>query len=308
MKFEIDKGEKKGSGQKRYRFEVSLTGAVGLGTVLVLGVVWVFIFGVLVGRGYQPEDQLPELAKIMPEAHQESAQSGVIKPEDLRFHDALRDEGKAGSAQAQAEKDAAPVASGSTVQEKNIAKADSTPVAAEEPAVAAAAPEAEAAASQPAVNAAPEVKSAAKAEAPVQAPQKVAEATKPVQSRIDARGPVATSGSEEKASESFGVDDENQDQTVYNYIYQVASLSKPEAALRFRDKVRSLGLKSEVKVVKGEKQYWHRVVVLFQGRPIDTREMKAKLKSLGVDKPLLRSKAPLAGQASVQPAKVLSRR
>ena len=51
-------------------FTFQLSGA-GLASVVVVGalcLVWVFILGVLVGRGYKPEAAVPELAQMMPSA------------------------------------------------------------------------------------------------------------------------------------------------------------------------------------------------------------------------------------------------
>ncbi len=73
-----------------------------MGIVAVLGISWVFILGILVGRGYRPEEAVPELAQIMPStetpATLESSQPPtVLKPEELQFMEDLQ--GKAGSAE-----------------------------------------------------------------------------------------------------------------------------------------------------------------------------------------------------------------
>lgn len=303
MNFEISKDEYKNGAPRRYKLELSLTGAVGLGTVTFLGLVWVFIFGVLVGRGYQPEKAVPELARIMPEAQgKEKKGSEVIKPEDLTFLSTLREEPRhERESQAQAEvKQAA--ATQPAAAEKPAVAAPPASVAAQAPAKQA---EKQAAASKSAASeqqtassgssakpaAVAEVKapSSAAGEEPVSRPEAPAASAEPgkVAQVEPAASPEEGGDSQEKLEEDI-------DQTRYDYVYQIASLSEPKAALRFRDKVRKLGFHSEVKVVQGEKKYWHRVVVHFQGRPIDTREMKAKLETLGVDKPLLRSKVPVS--------------
>jgi len=294
MNFEISKDEYKNGAPRRYKLELSLTGALGLGTVLFLGLVWVFIFGVLVGRGYQPEKAVPELARLMPEGQSEPAAGPeVIQPEELTFLNSLRDEPRKPAAKQPEVAPAEPERQESSV----AARPETAPVASEDAGqtVAQASeasrtvyaprkqpesqPESQPAASRP-DPATAEAKPALK---PAKAPQAVAVAGQ--------QAPEATSGAPAAAEAQ---DEEEIDQTQYDYVYQIASLSEPAAALRFRDKVRKLGLHSEVKVVRGEKKYWHRVVVQFQGRPIDTREMKAKLKTLGVDKPLLRSKVPVS--------------
>lgn len=277
MKFEIEKDDYKNGKPRRYRLELSLTGLFGLGTILLLGLVWVFIFGVLVGRGYQPEEAVPELAKIMPEPERKKEANDVIRPEELTFLDKLRED---------------------PVQE--------VPAATSAPSVTKSAPLAE---SEKKKNNFQEVAAAAQQSAP---PVSVLEAApqpedaaaggsdndkghrSPASASEPAKAQIKDSPPADTTSERLPESEEDNDQTRYDYVYQIASLKDPEAALRFRDKVRALGLQSEVKVIRGENSYWHRVEVLFQGRPMDTRKMKAVLKSLGVDKPLLKSKKPVS--------------
>lgn len=89
-------------GAKRYRIETSGLGLAGAGAILVLGLVWVFIFGVLVGRGYQPEKDVPELARFMPPTENATtapkAPEEVIKAEELTFHESLKEEGESAPA------------------------------------------------------------------------------------------------------------------------------------------------------------------------------------------------------------------
>lgn len=55
--------------------------------------VWVFIFGIMLGRGHNPEDVVPDLAKVMPapQAREETlADGGVLQSRDLRYHETLK--------------------------------------------------------------------------------------------------------------------------------------------------------------------------------------------------------------------------
>ncbi len=103
-----------GKGKRHITLTTSPSGLVGLVTVLLLCFVWVFVFGLLVGRGYQPEETLPELKHIMPAppsarkdagasappkaagpTSQTAAQSGtdasgIIKPEELTYYEQLK--------------------------------------------------------------------------------------------------------------------------------------------------------------------------------------------------------------------------
>ncbi|MFZ5425976.1 MAG: SPOR domain-containing protein [Thermodesulfobacteriota bacterium] len=82
-------------GPRKFTFEFSGPGLVSVVVVAVLGIVWVFILGVLVGRGYKPEEAVPQVAQIMP-APAPSAQAEskepptVLKPEQLEFQDTLQ--------------------------------------------------------------------------------------------------------------------------------------------------------------------------------------------------------------------------
>ena len=89
-------------GPRKFSFELTMSGLVSLGIVLVLGISWVFILGILVGRGYKPEEAVPELAKIMPSAETPASLDSaepptVLRPEELRFMEDLQN--KTGSAE-----------------------------------------------------------------------------------------------------------------------------------------------------------------------------------------------------------------
>lgn len=78
---------------RKFTLELSLGGLVTLGVAVIIGLVWVFIFGIIVGRGYRPEQAVPEIAKIMPDSGRApivAEQPKVLQPEDLNFHEALR--------------------------------------------------------------------------------------------------------------------------------------------------------------------------------------------------------------------------
>jgi hypothetical protein len=78
-------------GARKFTFEISMSGVVSVGIVVVLGMCWVFILGILVGRGYKPETAVPQIAQMMPTTEAKlpegapSAPPSVLKPEDLQF-------------------------------------------------------------------------------------------------------------------------------------------------------------------------------------------------------------------------------
>ncbi|GFK95000.1 hypothetical protein NNJEOMEG_02848 [Fundidesulfovibrio magnetotacticus] len=82
-------------GPRKFTFEFSGAGLVSVLVVTVLGIVWVFILGVLVGRGMKPEAVVPQMAQIItptPAPAQQEAKDppSVLKAEDLQFPDTLQ--------------------------------------------------------------------------------------------------------------------------------------------------------------------------------------------------------------------------
>ncbi len=88
--------ENAASTTKRYTFTLSRAGLISLVVACLVGITWIFILGVLMGRGYNPEKAVPQLTKIMPQPEpqkirgKQQAQGKILKPEDLDFFDKLK--------------------------------------------------------------------------------------------------------------------------------------------------------------------------------------------------------------------------
>lgn len=81
-------GGKKGS---RLSLELTPGKTLSLGGIVLLALVWAFILGVLVGRGYHPEDVVPKVTSLTPqEEEKQDRSSRVLAPEELDFYDRLR--------------------------------------------------------------------------------------------------------------------------------------------------------------------------------------------------------------------------
>lgn len=94
---------------KRFSFSLSTTGVASLTVIGAVALAWVFILGVLVGRGYHPEQAVPHLAQLMPQAEQQAPESEtVLKAEDLEFYDNLQKKPGADSDQPGPAADGAP--------------------------------------------------------------------------------------------------------------------------------------------------------------------------------------------------------
>jgi cell division protein FtsN len=94
---------KKKTVNSKFKLELGLSGLIYLGIFIMLGMVWAFILGVYIGRGYKPEDVVPQIARIMPETEVRSNKTGpspstikqeILKPEQLEFYEKLKDQPK----------------------------------------------------------------------------------------------------------------------------------------------------------------------------------------------------------------------
>ena len=83
------------------------------------------------------------------------------------------------------------------------------------------------------------------------------------------------------------------DNKRYAYVYQAGSFPDQDQAKAFLKKVRSTGLKAELESGTVGGKTWYRVVCPFQGTPVETRGLKEKLKGIGVNQVVMRSKKPL---------------
>jgi cell division protein FtsN len=87
--------KKNGAGAERFGVTLSGRGLAAVIVLFVIGLVWTFVLGVLVGRGYKPEEAVPKLAEFMPAAENATSEpargeGGVLKPEELEFFDELQ--------------------------------------------------------------------------------------------------------------------------------------------------------------------------------------------------------------------------
>lgn len=99
-------GGDKSLSSRKYTITLSFSGLVTSGIIMIIAIGWIFAFGVIVGRGYNPEKKLPELARLLPppDGAQEPARAqGILKPEELTFMTDLKQGGAAPAASAKPE-------------------------------------------------------------------------------------------------------------------------------------------------------------------------------------------------------------
>lgn len=255
-------GQGGNGGARRYTVSFTLFHLVSGLAVLFCALVWFFIFGVIVGRGYWPEEAVPQLTRIMPqgEAGQQAADSEgeVLRPEDLKFYEDLKQGETRGYEPAPPAPKTVQAPKKAPAQAVQEALASAKQQAGQEQLAPAAA---STAAAQPAPK--PQVKTTP-APAPKAAPKAQAAADQP---------------------------DDPEDR-VYDYIYQTASFRDYAMAEDFRRQLSARGVKAQIEAITVKGTAWHRVLAHFTGTPVETRELKATLGELGVDKPLLKSKKP----------------
>ncbi|MBI9112982.1 SPOR domain-containing protein [Maridesulfovibrio ferrireducens] len=81
------------SQEKTYTFTFTVAEVIGLCSVCVAALCAFFVLGILLGRGYQPEKDVPELAMMMPTQSVNSSgevKGGILKPEELQYMDQLK--------------------------------------------------------------------------------------------------------------------------------------------------------------------------------------------------------------------------
>ena len=78
---------------KKFLFQLGLSGFMSLAVLVVIGMAWSFILGVIVGRGHHPEKMAMQMAnKVLPEAFPLITEKNeeVLKSEELEFFDKLK--------------------------------------------------------------------------------------------------------------------------------------------------------------------------------------------------------------------------
>lgn len=229
--------KKPASGQnpKVYTFNLSLGAMASIAVAGAAVLTAFFALGVLVGRGYQPEEAVPRLAqfmgKVIPANQTKEPEPEVLKPEELGFRERLT---KDSPEEARPKKN------------KEEAKA------------------------KPAETQKPKAKPAAANEAAAEPAAKAIAAQ-----QREAAAPAAAND------------------PVFDYVYQAAAFTELQRALKLQDDIRAAGLTPSIQQAQVKETTWYRVMVLFQGRPSDTRNMKDKLAGIGIKKPIMKSKKPL---------------
>ena len=220
-----------------------------------LTLTWVFIFGVMLGRGHKPEDQVPKLARIMPSALSSRNStmappppSEVLRPDELKYQDSLK---------------------GRTV-------ASALPKTAEPPKPKPA---------EPPKPKKPETKPAA--------PSGKEQPAKPAAKELPKAQASSAKPDAKSADKLAAAKAESATAGRFDYVYQVAAFKDAGPAEAMRGKLQTAGLKPRVEKSQEGATTWYRIMVPFRGKPEDTRSLRATLAQQGIPRVILQSKKPL---------------
>ncbi len=255
-------------GPKKFSFEISMSGVISVGIVVVLGMCWVFILGILVGRGYKPEAAVPQIAQMMPttevkqpEGTTQASPPTVLKPEELQFMEGLHD------------KDGEVVADSTQKSSADGRKASEARTAA--PMGSAQAPVAIPARPAP-------VPAAPAAGAVPAAPARPAPAPKPT--------PAATAQAQGKAAVEPKAPFEKKEAGKFAATYQVASFPSKEQAETMVKELSRKGVSASVQEASSGSRAVFRVKVVIKGTEA---EIADGLRRTGEKGPILLGKKPL---------------
>jgi|GEM_PF-761167 len=273
-------------GPRKFSFELTMSGLVSLGIVLVLGVSWVFILGILVGRGYRPEEAVPELAQIMPSTENsatlESSQPPtVLRPEELQFMEDLQS--KTGSPETitvdSTQKPHAPKSAlpGGASPSGGLASRDLT----DGPGSA-----------SPGARPTPAPAGAQVRPAPAAPTSEPALAARPTPSVAPALPPAAATRSDPipPAASPAAKTEAGVPGSGFEATYQVASFYKKDQADAMIKKLAQKGVKAEIRAGKIQDKEVFRIAVTLRG---SEQEIKAGLEKTGEKGPILLGKKPL---------------
>lgn len=221
-----------------------------------LALTWVFIFGIMLGRGHKPEEKVPKLAQIMPSALSRNSTMAppppaeVLRPDELTYQESLKGRTVASAPPRSAEP---PKAKGA---EAKNAKTDAK-------------------------------------KSPQSTGKDQTGKTPPKEKAKADATPVANKADVKTAEKNKTAKPEPAAAGRYDYVYQVAAFKDGPPAEAMRSKLQASGLKPTIEKQKDGATTWYRILVSFRGKPEDTRGMRETLAKNGISRVILRSKKTL---------------
>ena len=236
--------------------------ASGIGC-LCAGFVLVFSLGVLLGRGHNLEERIPQLERIMPE--RATPMPPRIIAEDVTT---------------------VTTASGAT-PEQHAGAATSTELGIEPAAPGIAGSEAN---RQTGVIPPGDLAfrdNLRTPASPTRQPGSMAGATAQANQRPTAPPPTqAVLGQATPGQSVLG------DSQIYHYVYQVAAYRSEAPCIAFVDRLNKAGFRARMERSESSGAIWYRAMIDFTGRPDDIDALREAMKTYGIDRLLMRSKIP----------------
>lgn len=242
--------------KRSYTLRLTLSSIMTAVIVLVIGIGWSFVLGVMVGRGYNPEKKIPQLASFLPKEDEDvqatTSRMGdnqpvdkIMRAEDLSYSSSLK--GKPGQG-----KLAPPPKAGTEAKPKNMQNATAAVATVHDPA---------AAVSQTALPPSAVEKTLAPAQASAQSP---------------AQAPAKP-------------------QATFDFTFQTATFKDTDSVDKLRARLEGAGLRTRMEKTSG-KTPLYKVMVLFRGSAEAAQEVKQSLVNMGLGQPIQRGKSPVGGK------------
>lgn len=263
MGFAPTTSKDKDTGKKIFTFSLRLPELTGLSVIILVGFIWVFIFGLLVGRGYQPEEALPELKHLMPSQQQVAEANPMPVEQNI-------------GANSSTPKKISNKPNLNPVQGKTVTEQQKASVIKPEQ-----------------LNFFEQLKAKEKSNSPATAhkPKKahvVAKRTAPAVAQKVVPMPRVVAASTSSVQKKQAVLEKNT--ATFEYIYQVAASTNKQAATKLRTTMSAKGFTTSLATAVINTKKWYRVNVHFVGSPADLTSFKSRLAVAGYSKPLLRKK------------------
>ena len=310
----------KENGKSKFVFELSFASVVSIFGTAILLLVWSFILGIIMGRGYDPEEGVPQLAQIMPKestapstpplltgdsstGNMEAgkAETGIMRAEDLQFRGSLRNPDERDSntnlsaanqsaqqlnAQAKRVNPQMSPQQGATPQSQTQAQAQAMSQAQQK-----------AAQEQARLLALQKLQQKAQQDAQEKNQQALKKSEKDSkQAAIQS----ALQQIEQKKIQKAAEDKKNKPQSTanvaqnasgaqrFNYVYQVAASRDPKQAEEMIKRLATVGVNGRLE--KQASDDWIRVLVNFVGTPDETQNLRNAVEKIGITRIIMRDK------------------
>lgn len=263
--------------QKRaLMFSFSPAGLFALFLFAIIALAWAFIFGLLLGRGYQPEELIPEIAQIMPTPPPPPPNvAETLRPEDLNFYEQLknipiREEPVAPNPQKtrlllKEEKNPDPIRTEKNNQSLSKPKTIT-----------------------------PEKLQQAAVKSEVQEQQAPDETTKVQEQQApDETTKVQVQQAPDETTKKKTPVPPKKEEARFFYRYQIASLNDGATALGVQKTLEAKGMTASTTKIKVKGKNWYRIFVEIKGTEQDVKATAVKLKSMGFSDMILADKKRL---------------